>query len=216
MMSNGPCSSRRSFHSGDALDRRRVDLLGRAQHVDVAEALALQPAQRLAQLRRAGCGRRAGRSRGRAAARFRSWQTRLGQVQHDRDRQARGTAWRARPAGFGPRAARWWRRPPSAAAARAACAAMKCSTSNASLGRGLVVLVVGDQAAAEVRREDLGRQEVRAGERDLAGAAGADQDDEARGSIGRSVASAHRREHRHLRRRPDLGSSGADRQEADA
>ena len=44
---------------------------------------------------------------------------------------------------------------------------------------GLVVLVVGDQAAAEVRGDDLGRLEVLAGERRLARTGHADQDDQA-------------------------------------
>ena len=43
----------------------------------------------------------------------------------------------------------------------------------------LIVLVVADHPPAGVGREDLGRQEVLAGERALARAAGADQDDEA-------------------------------------
>ena len=46
----------------------------------------------------------------------------------------------------------------------------------------LVVLVVADHAPAGVRREDLGRQEVLAGEGALARAAGADEDDE--GEVG--------------------------------
>ena len=46
------------------------------------------------------------------------------------------------------------------------------------VGDGLVVLVVADHAPAGVRRENFGRQEVLAGERALARAAGADQDDE--------------------------------------
>ena len=44
---------------------------------------------------------------------------------------------------------------------------------------GLVVLVVGDQAAAEVRGDHLGRLEVRPGERRLARAGHADQHDQA-------------------------------------
>ncbi len=46
----------------------------------------------------------------------------------------------------------------------------------------LVVLVVGDQPPAEVGGDDLGRLEVPAGERGLARAAGADEDDE--GQVG--------------------------------
>ena len=48
------------------------------------------------------------------------------------------------------------------------------------LGRALVVRVVGHQPAAEVRRDDLGGQEVLRGERPLAGARGADQHHQAR------------------------------------
>ena len=50
------------------------------------------------------------------------------------------------------------------------------------LGGALVVLVVGDQAAAEVGGDDLGRLEVPAGEGGLAGAGGADEHDE--GQVG--------------------------------
>lgn len=45
-------------------------------------------------------------------------------------------------------------------------------------GRGLVVLVVGDEPAEEVAGEHLGRREVRACERRLAGAGSADEHDE--------------------------------------
>jgi hypothetical protein len=45
-------------------------------------------------------------------------------------------------------------------------------------GRGLVVLVVGDQAAEVVGGEDLGRQEVAPGECRLAGSGDADERDE--------------------------------------
>jgi hypothetical protein len=45
-------------------------------------------------------------------------------------------------------------------------------------GHGLIVLVIADHATASVRRENLGGQEVLAGKRTLAGAAGTDQDDE--------------------------------------
>ena len=46
------------------------------------------------------------------------------------------------------------------------------------LGRALVVRVVGHEPAAEVRRDRLGREEVRCRERALAGAGGADQHDQ--------------------------------------
>ena len=45
-------------------------------------------------------------------------------------------------------------------------------------GGGLIVLVVGDKRAAEVGGDDLGRQEVLSGERRLAAAGRADEEDE--------------------------------------
>ena len=50
------------------------------------------------------------------------------------------------------------------------------------VGHRLVVLVVADHPPAGIRREDLRGQEVLAGERALARAAGADEDDE--GEVG--------------------------------
>ena len=60
----------------------------------------------------------------------------------------------------------------------AACAAMKCSTSKASLVAAWSFSSSRHEPAAGVGREDLGRLEVLAGERGLARARGADQDDE--------------------------------------
>ena len=113
-----------------------------------------------------------------------------------------GARGRARRAARGPRAARSSHRPPSAGRAASACAAMKWSSSNASSVARLVVLVVGDEPAAGVRREDLGRQEVLARERRLARAGRADQHDERElgDRRGRAWCSAAL-EHRHLRRR---------------
>ena len=56
MMSNGPCSCLRLFHSGWRSIVGRLDLLRRVEHEDVAEALALQAAQRPAQLLRSAGG----------------------------------------------------------------------------------------------------------------------------------------------------------------
>ncbi len=83
------------------------------------------------------------------------------------------------------------------------------------VGRGLVVLVVATQAAAGVGRQHLGRLEVLPRERGLARAAGPIEDDE--GQLGDGdLHVGSRREHRHLRRRADLGVLGPDRQEAHA
>ena len=93
---------------------------------------------------------------------------RLGQVEDDRDREEVVLAGQLAAAACAPSAARWSRRPRSAAAAPAACAAMKLRTAKASRGRRLVVFVVGDEAAAEVRGDHLGRREVAGGEGALA------------------------------------------------
>ena len=99
-------------------------------------------------------------------------------------------------------------------------------------GGGLVVLVVGDQAAAEVGRDHLGRLEPLARERRLARAADADEDDEAQlrhpelghgvtpwpavtSSAGR-IAAGDLVEDRHLGRRADLRVVPADGQEPHA
>ncbi len=85
-------------------------------------------------------------------------------------------------------------------------------------GGGLVVLVVGDQAAAEVGRDHLGRLEVLARERRLARAADADEDDEAQlghPKLGHAV-TLELVEDRHLGRRADLGVVPAHGQEPHA
>ena len=98
----------------------RVDLLGRLQDEDVAEALALQAAQRAAQLlalvaddvrAEVAVGPRRGCAPGRAA--------RAGRARSPP--AARGTRAPARPAACAPPAGRWSRRPRSAARAPAAC-----------------------------------------------------------------------------------------------
>lgn len=58
------------------------------------------------------------------------------------------------------------------------------------LRRATVVLVVGDQAPAEVRGDHLGRLEVPAGEGGLAGTRGADEDDEGEVGDGKSPSCA--------------------------
>ena len=115
-----------------ALDRRGVDLLRRGEHEDVAEALALQAAQRAPQIAaiwlRTTCGPKS-RS-GRAAIALLADASPAGRR---RWRPAGSdTAAPARPAACAPPAARWSRRPRSVARRPGACAAMKCSTSKAS------------------------------------------------------------------------------------
>ena len=99
----------------------------------MAEALALQVAQRAAQLRRAAGAPTCGPNLRSARPWLRSWQSVRRQIEHDRDRQARRARARARPAACARPAARSSRRSPSAVRRPAACAAMKCSTSKASL-----------------------------------------------------------------------------------
>ena len=104
-------------------------------------------------------------------------------------------------------------------------------------GRRLVVLVVGDQTAADVAGQHLRRPEVPAREGALAAAGDADQHDQRQvrdGEHGRAVVPGHAAspllgvratsrlpaaagpgEDGHLRRRTDLGVVDADRQQAD-
>ena len=88
MMSNGPCSCFRLFQSGCRSIVGRVDLLRRSRArrrggtprapARAASAAAAEPAG----------GSRAGRSRGPAAPRLRSWQTLSGRFKHDGHGQA--------------------------------------------------------------------------------------------------------------------------------
>ena len=103
MMSNGPCSSRRSFHSGWRVDLDGLDLLGGLAGRRRAEALALQTAQRALAAASAGGGSTCGPKSRSGRAALRSWQTSLRQVEHDRDRQNRSCSRRARPAACAPR-----------------------------------------------------------------------------------------------------------------
>ena len=209
MMSNGPCSRRRSVHSGGADDLDGLDLLRCAQHPDAAEALALQPLQRAAAAASAGGGRRARRSRGRAG-RVALVADRLGQVEDDRRPGTGRARGRARPAACAPRAARWWRRRRSAAAARQAPRrderAGPRTRPRWRPGRSRRRTTSPRQKSEEMTSVGL---KWRAGERALAGAGRADQDDEA----GDREARSSSLEHRHLRRRPDLGVLGTDRQD---
>jgi hypothetical protein len=201
MMSNGPCSSRRSFHSGwRSISPPRPP---RARARRRAEALALQ-----ARSERRSCDALLP-DHVRAEVAVRPLPVALvaellGQVEHDRDRQAvvlRASA----TSGLRPRAARWWRRPPSAARAPAACAAMKCSTSNASFvapGRSR------RRTPARQKSDEstsVGRKCLRANVTCPSPTGRSARRGRARGS------SSSSREHRHLRRRAHLGILRADR-----
>ena len=176
MMSNGPCSSRRSFQSG-------------TRSTVAASTSSGSPARR-----RAGsppcCSPRSDRRSCDVC-----WRTTcgpnvpvgpapvplladpLGQVEHDGHRQAVVLPGQLdqRLAGLGLDVGGVdHRQPPQGQP----LAGDEVQHLEGILRDGLIVLVVADHPPAGVRREDLGRQEVLAGERALARPAGADQDDE--------------------------------------
>ena len=210
MMSNGPCSSRRSFHSGSRSIVGRVDLLrraagrGRGGSPRAAGRAASGAAARV--WLRTTCGPK---SRSGAAA-LRSWQTALGQVEHDRDRQHVVLAGQRdqRLAGLGLHVGGVDDGQPPA---RQPLAGDEVQHLERVVGRGLVVLVVGDQAAAEVGREHLGRRKCLRANVDLPEPeAPTGRRGDSSGIVESSVIGV---EHRHLRRRPDARVLGADRQE---
>ena len=158
-------------------DRGRVDFLGAVQHVHGAEPLAAEPAQAAAELAALAAEHVRAEVPVRAAlVPFRA--ELLGQVEHDRGRQHVVLAGEEDEvaAGFGLDVGGV---DDGEAAGFEPLAGDKAEQLERGRGGGLVVLVVGDQAAAEVRGDHLGRLEVRAGERGLARAAHADQHDQA-------------------------------------
>ena len=215
MMSNGPCSSRRSFQSGCRSIVAASTSSGDVEDEDVPEALALQAAQRRGAAARAGCGRRAGRSRGRAAPRLRSWQSSLRQVEDDRDRQDSGTRAPARPAAA---RASGWTLVASTTVSRPAREplARRCSAGPRRRRRS-------PPGRSRRRRRGRGRSRTRgprsAGSAcartcDLPEPDGADQHDEAT-ARGSSICSS-RRTPPSASAAPTLGVLGPDRQEAHA
>ena len=160
MMSNGPCSSRRSFHSGSRSIVGRLDLLGRARARRRGGSPRAAARAATAAAAASGCGRRAGRSRGRAGRRLRSWQSRSGRsstiatgrhVVLAGQRDQRLARLGLHVGGVDDR------QPPGASR----LPAMKCSTSKASFVAAWSFSSSETSAAAGVGREDLGRQEVR-------------------------------------------------------
>lgn len=160
---------------------RVLGLLLGAQDVDLAEALALQTAQRAAQLPAVALDDVAGHVGTVRTARVAREADLFGQVEDDRDRQHVvlpgqlhqltaalrldvGGVDDGQPSGGQP-------------LARDVVQDVEGVPAGA-----LVVLVVGDEAAAEVRGDDLRRFEVPAGEDGLARAARPDEDDE--GEVG--------------------------------
>ncbi len=158
-------------------DRRRVDLVGAVQHVHGAEPLAAQAAQAAAQLAALAAQHvRAEVPVLAALVPFRAEVFR--QIEHDRDRQHVVLAGQGNEvaAGFGLDVGGV---DDGEAAGFEPLPGDEAEHLERGRGGGLVVLVVGDQAAAEVRGDHLGRLEVGAGERGLARAGHADQDDQA-------------------------------------
>ncbi len=126
----------------------------------VAEALAPELPERAAQLAASGPARRAGRTAGPAGRRCaRGRASPAGRARWPP--AARGARARARRAACARPPARWSRRPRRAAPPRAASPRCSAGRRTAAVAGGLIVLVVGHDAAVVVRREDLGRLEVR-------------------------------------------------------
>ena len=135
---------------------------GDREHEDVAEALAPEAAQRAAQLLQLlpDDVRAEVAVRPRAVALL----AELLRAGRGRSRPAgSGTRRPARPAACAPPAGRSSRRRPSAGRAASRLRRDEVQHLEGVVGRRLVVLVVGHQAAAEVGREHLGRLEVLAG-----------------------------------------------------
>ena len=177
MTSNGPASSLEVAEQLGAGDRGGGDLLGRTQDVDRAEPLALEPGQAAAQLAALAAEHVRAEVPVRAAGVALRAEL-LRQVQDDRHRQhvVRAGQHDELAAGFGLHVGRV---DDGEAAAGQPLARDVVQQLERGRRGGLVVLVVGDQTAAEVRGDHLGRLEVRAGERRLAGTGRAHQDDQA-------------------------------------
>ena len=129
MMSNGPCSSRRSVHSGGAVDLDGLDLLGRAQHRRRAGSpRAAGPCSERRELRRwLRDDVRAEVAVGPVAVALVA--DRLGHVEHDRRPASSVVLAGERDQRLARlRAARSWRRRRSAGRRVSRLPAMKCST----------------------------------------------------------------------------------------
>lgn len=158
-----------------------VGLLLGAQDVHLAEALALQSAQRTAQLAPVALDDVAGHVRAVGPLRVAREADLLGQVEHDGDGQHVVLPGQLNEllAALGLHVGGVDDGEPSG---REALARDVVQDVEGVTARALIVLVVGDEAAAEVRGDDLGGLEVLAGEGGLARSAGADEHDE--GEVG--------------------------------
>ena len=159
-----------------SLDRGGFDLFGRLEHEDVPEALPREAPQRPPQLGFL-LADHVRTEVAVVARRFRSWQIRSGRLKTI----ATGRQWYCRASSTSGLRASGWTLVASTTVSRPSArrlAGDEVQDLEGLVGDGLVVLVVADHRAAGVGREDLGRQEVLAGEGALARAAGADQDDE--------------------------------------
>jgi hypothetical protein len=161
---------------GRALDRRRVEGRDALQDEDVAKTLALEPAQRPAELRTLlrdhVRSELAVRPLGVARVAYR-----FGNVEHNGDRQAVVLAGQRHQglARFGLHVRGVDHRQPSAGQTLRRDEVQHLER----ILRGrLIVFVIADKRAAFVGREDLARQEVLARKRALARTAGSDQHDE--------------------------------------
>ncbi len=162
-------------------DFGRVGLLLGAQYVNLAEAFALQPAQRTAQLPAMTPHDMTGHAGAVGPGGVARLTDLFRQVQHDGDGQHV-----VLPGELDELFAALWLhvgRVDDGEPARGETLARDVVEDVEGVPAGaLVVLVVGDEAPAEVRGDDLGRLEVPAGEGGLARSAGADEDDE--GQVG--------------------------------
>ncbi len=158
-----------------------LDLRDAAQHVHLAEALALQVAQGAAEFAGVALDDAAGHVGAVGAAGVALGADLLGHVQDDGDGQhvvLAGQVDQLTPGVL----LHVGRVDDGATAGGEPLAGDVVQDVEGVAAGALVVLVVGDQAPAEVGGDDLGRREVALGERGLAGAGGADQHDE--GEVG--------------------------------
>jgi hypothetical protein len=160
----------------NTLDRRRIDRLGRIEDVDVPEALAPQPAQPTTKLALLT----ANHMRPETAIGTRLVPLHadpLSQAEHDRHGEDVVPACELdqRPPSLGLHVRGVDDREPAAGQPLPDDVVEELER---IVGGVLRVLVVGDEAAAEVGRDHLGREEVRMPEGGLARSGDADQDDE--------------------------------------
>lgn len=159
------------------MDLGGVDLLEGAHHMHAPEALTLEPSQRLLQLR-ALLTDDVGTESPVGTRPVALLADRLRRVEHDRDGKqvVLLSELNQRPASLALHVGRIDDREPGLGQPPAG---NELQDRECVLRCALVVLVVGHQAAAEIRRDHLGRREALARERALTRARGTDQHDKA-------------------------------------